>query len=125
MRTTWDFASSECLTFGWGASVLLDSRLARFDRRRIMVITDERLVSAGLVRHVTANVSSKRAVEVFAGGQPEPSTSSRRCSIRTAARRSSTSDLTKFQDPSPFSFAFRLPRERAARSRMRRCWATR
>lgn len=73
MRTTWDFASSESLTFGWGASVLLDSRLARFDRRRIMVVTDDRLVSVGLVRHVTANISSKRAVEVFSGGQPEPS----------------------------------------------------
>ncbi len=73
MRTTWDFASSESLTFGWGASILLDSRLARFDRRRIMVITDKRLVSAGLVMHVTANISSKRAVEVFDGGQPEPS----------------------------------------------------
>lgn len=73
MRTTWDFASSECLTFGWGASVLLDSRLARFDRRKIMVITDERLVSAGLVRHVTANIHPSRAVEVFSGGQPEPS----------------------------------------------------
>jgi alcohol dehydrogenase len=73
MRTTWDFASSECLTFGWGASVLLDSRLARFDRRRVMVITDKRLVRAGLVNHVTANVSRKRAVEVFDGGEPEPS----------------------------------------------------
>lgn len=73
MRTTWDFASSECLTFGWGASILLDSRLARFDRRRILVITDERLMSAGLVRHVTANISPSRAVEVFTGGQPEPS----------------------------------------------------
>jgi alcohol dehydrogenase class IV len=73
MRTTWDFASSECLTFGWGASVLLDSRLARFDRRRIMVITDRQLVSAGLVSHVTANISPRRAVEIFDGGQPEPS----------------------------------------------------
>lgn len=73
MRTTWDFASSEALTFGWGASILLDSRLARFDRRRIMVITDKHLVRAGLVNHVTANISSKRAVEVFDGGQPEPS----------------------------------------------------
>lgn len=73
MRTTWDFASSECLTFGWGASVLLDSRLARFDRRKIMVITDERLVSAGLVRHVTANIHPSRAVKIFSGGQPEPS----------------------------------------------------
>jgi alcohol dehydrogenase class IV len=73
MRTTWDFSSAETLTFGWGASILLDSRLARFDRRRVMIITDKRLVSAGLVRHVTANLSSKRAFEIFDGGEPEPS----------------------------------------------------
>jgi alcohol dehydrogenase class IV len=86
MRTTWDFASSECLTFGWGASVLLDSRLARFDRRRVMVITDKRLVSAGLVHHVTANISSKRAVEIFDGGEPEPSMEVAEAAIKQAEK---------------------------------------
>jgi alcohol dehydrogenase class IV len=74
MRTTWTFASAGQLTFGTGAVLQLGELAARHGFRRVLVVTDPPLVKAGLVDQVRRPLSeSDIAVEVFEGGEPEPS----------------------------------------------------
>jgi alcohol dehydrogenase class IV len=75
MRTTWTFHSAGQLIFGRNATQQLGDIAARLGARRILLVTDPILVKAGLVESVHVPFSeSGVVVEVFSGGEPEPST---------------------------------------------------
>jgi alcohol dehydrogenase class IV len=74
MRTTWTFHTASQLIFGRGATAQLGDAAVRLGVRRMLVITDATLLKAGLVETVHAALSEAGVVvEVFSGGQPEPS----------------------------------------------------
>src|SRR5690606_17567748 len=73
MRTTWNFSSAGRLLFGRGAVDELGPAVHRLGVERVLVITDEPLVAAGAVDRVrSALLRSGLSVEVFTGGEPEP-----------------------------------------------------
>lgn len=74
MRTTWTFHSAGSIVFGPGAAAHLSEIAARDGLRRVFVATDEPIVRAGLVEQIQRPLQSANvAVEIFAGGEPEPS----------------------------------------------------
>lgn len=74
MRTTWTFHSAGQLLFGRRAVAQLGDVAGRLRARRILLVTDPILVKAGLVEMVHIPLSeSGVVVEVFSGGEPEPS----------------------------------------------------
>src|SRR5580704_7608780 len=74
MRTTWTFHSAGQLVFGRGAVNQAGELAQRLKLRRVLVVTDGRLVAAGLDRAVRDPLESAGiTVETFDGGQPEPS----------------------------------------------------
>jgi alcohol dehydrogenase class IV len=75
MRSTWTFHSAGQLIFGRHATQQLGEVANRLGARRILLITDPILVKAGLVESVHVPLSEAGVVvEVFSGGEPEPST---------------------------------------------------
>jgi alcohol dehydrogenase class IV len=75
MRTTWTFHSAGQLLFGRHATQQLGDIVGRLGARRVLLVTDPILVKAGLVEPVHVPLSEAGvAVEVFSGGEPEPST---------------------------------------------------
>jgi alcohol dehydrogenase len=86
MRSTWNFSSAGRLLFGRGAVDELGPAVRRLDVERVLVITDEPLVAAGAVDRVrSALLGSGLTVEVFTGGEPEPSLDAARNAIAHAA----------------------------------------
>jgi alcohol dehydrogenase class IV len=76
MRTSWSFHSAGQLVFGRGAVAQLGSLVGRRKLGRAFVVTDERLVAAGLVERVVQPLAEAHvAVEIFRGGEPEPAIS--------------------------------------------------
>jgi alcohol dehydrogenase class IV len=74
MRTTWSFHSAGSFLFGPNATQQLGDIAVRHGYKRILVVTDPVLLKAGLVEHVHAPLNeSGVAVEIFTGGEPEPS----------------------------------------------------
>jgi alcohol dehydrogenase len=74
MRTTWTFHSAGQLIFGRGATQHLTDVAVRLGLKRALLVTDPVLLKAGLVEPVHAPLSEAGvAVEVFSGGEPEPS----------------------------------------------------
>jgi alcohol dehydrogenase class IV len=74
MRTTWTFHTSGQLLFGQHSVRQLGEVAARLRAKRIFVVTDATLVQAGVVEQVHVPLSeSGILVEVFSGGEPEPS----------------------------------------------------
>jgi alcohol dehydrogenase class IV len=74
MRTTFSFHSAGSLVFGPGACQQLGDIAIRHHFKRILVVTDPILLKAGLVENVHAPLSEAGvAVEIFSGGEPEPS----------------------------------------------------
>ncbi len=74
MRTLWNFHSAGQLLFGCGAVRELGFLAARRKWRRVFVVTDPVLAAAGLVERVQAPLAEAGiTVEVFDGGEPEPS----------------------------------------------------
>ncbi len=74
MRTTWNFFSPGQIVFGNGAAAQVGELIARRRLERVFVVTDERLNVAGITSRVTSSLSeAMRNVQVFAGGQAEPS----------------------------------------------------
>lgn len=74
MRTTWTFHGPGTLLFGPHAVRQLPDLLDRLGARRVFIITDPALVKAGVAEQVHAPLSfSGEAVELFPGGEPEPS----------------------------------------------------
>jgi len=73
MRTSWSFHSAGQLVLGRGAVRDLGRLVARRKLEKAFLVTDQRLVAAGLVDQVVMPLKeSGIAVEVFDGGEPEP-----------------------------------------------------
>src|SRR5262245_36049962 len=74
MRTTWTFHSAGQLLFGRHAIDQLRDVAPRLGARRVLIVTDPNLLKAGLAELVQAPLNQiGAAVEVFSGGEPEPS----------------------------------------------------
>jgi alcohol dehydrogenase class IV len=74
MRTTWAFHSAGKLLFGRGAVQQLGEVAGRLAVERVLMVTDQTLVKAGVADRVQAPLlEAGRTVEVFSGGEPEPS----------------------------------------------------
>lgn len=74
MRSTWTFHSAGQIVFGRGAVGQTGQLAARLKLHRVLIVADARLVAAGLDRAVRDPlVSAGMTVEIFDGGQPEPS----------------------------------------------------
>ena len=73
MRTTWTFSSAGQIIFGPGAVRQLGDAVGRLGVERLLVVTDARLIEAGLLDEVQAALGSQVTLDVFAGGEPEPS----------------------------------------------------
>jgi alcohol dehydrogenase class IV len=74
VRTVWTFHSAGQLVFGRNAVSQLGDVAGRLGARRALVVTDPNLVKAGLVEPVRRPLEQAgMAVEVFPGGEPEPS----------------------------------------------------
>lgn len=74
MPQTWTFHSAGQLVFGRGAAQQAGQIAQRLKLRRVFLVTDGQLVSAGLERQVRQPLEAAGvSVNVFAGGQPEPS----------------------------------------------------
>jgi alcohol dehydrogenase class IV len=74
MRTTWTFASAGQLIFGADAALQLGKLAVRNGYHRVLIVTDPPLVAAGLLHRIREPLTASGiAVEVFDGGEPEPS----------------------------------------------------
>jgi alcohol dehydrogenase len=74
VRTVWTFHSAGQLVFGRNAVSQLGDLAGRLGARRVLIVTDPILVKAGLVESVRRPLEQAgMAVEVFPGGEPEPS----------------------------------------------------
>ena len=74
MRTIWSFHSAGELIFGAGAVERLGRISADADLGRVLIITDAPLAEAGVLDQVQAPLRKAGVtVDVFEGGQPEPS----------------------------------------------------
>jgi alcohol dehydrogenase class IV len=74
MRTTWTFHSAGQLLFGPHATDKIGEVVAGLDIKRLLLITDPILVRAGLVEPIHGALGEAGVtVELFAGGEPEPS----------------------------------------------------
>jgi alcohol dehydrogenase len=73
MRSTWSFSSAGQLVFGNGAVAEVGPLATRRGWQRVLIVTDQRLVAAGIVEPVLASLTSAGiATHVFDGGEPEP-----------------------------------------------------
>ncbi len=74
MRTTWTFHTAGQLLFGRHATQQLGDIANRLGIRRVLAVTDHILAKAGLVEPVHVPLSEAGVVvELFLGGEPEPS----------------------------------------------------
>jgi alcohol dehydrogenase class IV len=73
MRSSWNFHSAGQLVFGRGAVRQLGSLVAQRKFRKALVVTDERLIAAGLADRVVQPLQEAGiATDIFRGGEPEP-----------------------------------------------------
>jgi alcohol dehydrogenase class IV len=74
MRETWTFHTAGQFLFGRNAVRQLGEIAGRLGARRVLLVTDQILVRAGVADRVRAPLAeSGAAVETFDGGEPEPS----------------------------------------------------
>ena len=74
MRSVWQFHTSAQLVFGWGAVSRLPALMQREQFVRAFVVTDRVLAQNGILDTVRLPLTHAGiAVEVFDGGEPEPS----------------------------------------------------
>jgi alcohol dehydrogenase class IV len=74
MRETWTFHSAGQLLFGRNAVRQLGEVARRLGANRVLLVTDPILVNAGVVERLRVPLAeSQVTVEVFDGGEPEPS----------------------------------------------------
>src|SRR5262245_52965645 len=74
MRETWTFHSAGQLIFGKNACRQLAEVVRRLNVRRVLVVTDPVLEKTGVLDRVRTPLSEAgAAIEVFTGGEPEPS----------------------------------------------------
>ena len=73
-RDFWNFYSAGRIVFGSGVIRRLDQFLKPWKSEKVLIITDPILVKAGIVAQVEAPLrNAGLTVEVFDGGEPEPS----------------------------------------------------
>lgn len=73
-RSTWSFHSAGRILFGCGAARELGAATRRLNVSRVLVVADPILERVGLVARVAEPLRAAGVtVEVFAGGEPEPS----------------------------------------------------
>jgi alcohol dehydrogenase class IV len=73
MRSSWNFHSAGQLVFGRGAVTHLGTLVKRRKFARAFVVTDERLIAAGIADRVMQSLKEAGiAAELFRGGEPEP-----------------------------------------------------
>src|ERR1700722_5859665 len=74
MRETWTFHSAGQLVFGRNAVNQLGDIARRLRLKRVLIVTDKVLVGAGIVDQVRRPlVEAGLTVDIFDGGEPEPS----------------------------------------------------
>ncbi len=74
MRTTWTFHTAGQFLFGRNATRMLGEVVVRLGLKRVLLVTDSVLLQGGLSDPVHAALSEGGAtVEIFSGGEPEPS----------------------------------------------------
>lgn len=74
MPTTWNFYTAGQLVFGNGAVGQLGALLQRRKIGRVLIVTDKMLVDAGLAEQIRQPIEQAGVtLEVFDGGEPEPS----------------------------------------------------
>ncbi|MSR30599.1 MAG: iron-containing alcohol dehydrogenase [Gemmataceae bacterium] len=74
MRTVWRFHSAGELIFGWGAVLETAEAARKLCLQRVFLLADPTLEKIGLVEKVAVPLrQSGIVVEVFPGGEPEPS----------------------------------------------------
>jgi alcohol dehydrogenase class IV len=73
MRTTWNFNSAGQIVFGVGATAQLGGIARRLGLERVLIITDQKLIEAGVCQHIEGPLAEQATFEVFDGGEPEPS----------------------------------------------------
>src|SRR6516225_7427807 len=74
MGDTWTFHSAGELIFGRNASRQLREVASRLKVKRTLIVTDPVLEKTGLLSPIHGALKeSGAAVEIFAGGEPEPS----------------------------------------------------
>src|SRR5262245_8131979 len=74
MGTTWTFHSAGQLVFGRHAARQLGEVARRLGARRVLVVTDPVLVQTGVVEQVHIPLTEAGiGVDIFPGGEPEPS----------------------------------------------------
>lgn len=87
MRSTWSFFSAGRVLFGCGAVREIGEAVRRLAVNRVLVVTDAVLDRVGLVAQVVAPLrGAGLTVEVFAGGEPEPSFACADAAIAAAQR---------------------------------------
>src|SRR5437868_10933272 len=74
MRQTWTFHCAGQILFGRDAITQIGDIAKRLGVRRALVVTDSTLEKAGTLERVRGPLrESGLAIDVFAGGEPEPS----------------------------------------------------
>jgi alcohol dehydrogenase class IV len=74
VRTTWNFFAPGQIVFGNGAVAQVGQLVSRRKLQRVFLVADERLNAAGIIGCVTRPLAeAMRDVQIFTGGQPEPS----------------------------------------------------
>jgi alcohol dehydrogenase class IV len=85
MRTTWTFHSAGQLVFGRNAADKIGDVARRLGARRVFIVTDPILLKVGLIDPIHAPLSEAGlVVEVFSGGEPEPSLRAANAAIAAA-----------------------------------------
>ena len=87
MRTVWQFHTSGQLVFGWGAVRQLSSLMLRRKFQRVFLVTDRILAANGILDRVRGPlVEAGLEVDVFDGGEPEPSLNAAIMTLEQARR---------------------------------------
>jgi alcohol dehydrogenase len=87
MRESWTFHSAGQILFGRNAIQQLDEIAGRLSIKRILIVTDSVLVTAGLAERAARPLAKGGvAAEIFAGGEPEPSLKAAERCVETGRR---------------------------------------
>jgi alcohol dehydrogenase class IV len=87
MRETWTFHTSGQLVFGRNAVRQLGEVAERLRAERVLIVTDPVLAKTGLVDRVRGPIQEKSIrVEIFDGGEPEPSLKAADACVAAAER---------------------------------------
>lgn len=89
MRTTWNFFSAGQLHFGRGGVRNVGTLAERLGADRVLVVTDPILIKAGIFERVKEPLENAGiAIDLFDGGEPEPSIDAALRAIELARRTS-------------------------------------